>query len=83
MQTIKIDIEDTLYQSIIDKGINVQEKLKDMIYDLMNDDYPSISTAEAKKRVFDAVQRYENKKDIYRSYDDNFKKEMDQYIDSL
>jgi polyhydroxyalkanoate synthesis regulator phasin len=83
MQTIKIEIEDSLYQNIIDSGINIQEKLKDMMYDLIDDGYPFISTQEAKKRVSDAVERYESKKGAYSPYDTNFTKNMNQYIDSL
>ena len=83
MQTIKIEIEDNLYQSIVDSGINIQEKLKDMMYDLIDDGYPAISTIEAKKRVFNAVERYESKKGNYNPYDKNFAEKMNQYIDNL
>lgn len=83
MQTIKIEIEDNLYQNIVDSGINIQEKLKDMVYDLIDDGYPSLSTQEAKKRVSDAVERYESKRGIYKPYDNNFTKKINQYIDSL
>ena len=83
MQTIKIEIEDSLYQNIIKSGIDIQEKLKDMVYDLVDDGYPAISTQEAKKRVSDAVDRYESKKGVYSPYDKSFTKNINQYIDSL
>jgi hypothetical protein len=60
MQTIKIELEDSLYKNIIDNGINIQEKLKEMLYDLVDDGYPAISTKEAKKRVSDTVVSYRN-----------------------
>ena len=83
MQTIKIEIEDSLYQNIIKSGIDIQEKLKDMVYDLVDDGYPAISTQEAKKRVNNAIDRYESKKGVYSPYDTSFTKNINQYIDNL
>ncbi|MCF6173052.1 MAG: hypothetical protein L3J44_04625 [Campylobacteraceae bacterium] len=83
MQTIKIEIEDSLYHSIVDSGVNIQEKLKDMMCDLIDDGYPAISTQEAKKRVFDAVKRYESGKGNYSPYNNDFTEKMNQYIDNL
>ncbi len=60
MQTIKIEIENSIYKKISDSGINLQEKFREMIYDLLDDGYPSISTKEAKKRVENAVRRYKD-----------------------
>lgn len=83
MQTIKIEIEDSLYHSIVDSGVNIQEKLKDMMYDLVDDRYPAISTQEAKKRVFDAVQRYKNGSGKYTSLNDDFWNKLESKIDNL
>jgi polyhydroxyalkanoate synthesis regulator phasin len=59
MQTLKIELEDGVYQNIVHSGIDIQEKVKEFLFDLVDDGYPAITTQEAKKRVSDAVKRYE------------------------
>ena len=83
MQTIKIEIDDNLYYSIVDSGINIQEKLKDVMYDLIDDGYPAISTQEAKKRVFDSVQRYKSGSGKYTPLNDDFWNKLESKIDNL
>jgi hypothetical protein len=46
---ITIKLEDSLYKNIIDNGINIQDKLKEMLYDLVDNGYPAILTKKAKK----------------------------------
>jgi len=58
MQTIEIKIEDSMYQSIVESGIDIQSKIKEFIYELIDDGYPTITTEEAKKRVSNAVEDY-------------------------
>ena len=60
MQTLKIELEDSLYQNVLQSGIDIQEKFKEFLFDLVDDGYPTISTTEAKKRVSDAVGKYKN-----------------------
>ena len=72
MQTLKIEIEDNIYQNIVHSGIDVQEKVKEFLFDLVDDGYPAISTEEAKKRVAKAVTRYHENPESFTVADDNF-----------
>ena len=65
MQTIKIEIEDSLYENLVAKGIDIQSKIKEFIYETIDDGYPAISFEEAKQRVADAVERYKTGKGTY------------------
>jgi lipoate-protein ligase A len=59
MQTLKIEIEDSLYNNIIQNGIDIQEKFKDFIADLFDDNKALVSTQEAQKRVAKTIDRYQ------------------------
>jgi len=72
MQTIKIELEDTLYENLVKQGIDIQSKIKDFILDQLDDGYPAISFEEAKKRVSEAVEEYESGKGIYYESNDEF-----------
>ena len=61
MQTIKIELEDHIYKKVVDSGVNLQERFKEMIYDFLDDGYPAITTEEAKRRVSNAVKSYKDK----------------------
>jgi hypothetical protein len=60
MHTIQLQVEDDIYDEIKSKGIDINHKLRDFLYDLIDDGYPAISEDEAKQRVSDAVDRYRN-----------------------
>ena len=60
MQTLQFQIQDDLYDNIKDSGIDINNKVKDFLYSLVDDGYPAITTAEAKQRVNDAVANYKN-----------------------
>ena len=60
MQTLKIEVEDGVYQNIVQSGIDIQGKVKEFLFELVDDGYPAITTQEAKKRVSNAMNRYEN-----------------------
>ena len=59
MQTLKIEIEDSLYNYIIRNGIDIQEKFKDFISHLFDDNKAFVSTQEAQERVSKAIKRYQ------------------------
>jgi len=59
MQTLKIELEDNLYQNILQSGVDVQTKIKEFLFDLVDDGYPIITTEEAKKRVTEAMDSYQ------------------------
>ena len=59
MHTIKLQLDDNLYEDITQSGIDIKEKFKEFLMDFVDDGYPSISTQEAKKRVSEAVEDYQ------------------------
>ncbi len=83
MRTIKIEIEDTIYDKIVESGIDIQEKFKELVYDFAYNSYPGISTKEAEQRVRDALKRYKSGKYEFDSYDKSFVEKLDSYIDNL
>ena len=82
MQTLKIEIEDGVYQNIVQNGIDVQAKVKEFLFDLVDDHYPEITTDEAKKRVADAVGKYKNGTGIYLN-DEEYESRINNYMLSL
>jgi len=78
MRTIELQIQDDIYDSLIEKGINLNNKIKEFLYSLVDDGYPAISYNEAKQRVSQAIDRYKNQTGIY--FDENeynkFKSEL-------
>ena len=82
MQTISIELEDALYDDLVEQGIDIKSKIKDFIYDLLDDGYPAISFEEAKKRVSDAVKEYKSGKGIYYT-EEEYEKEMKNFFESL
>ncbi len=60
MHTIHLEIQDRLYEQLVQSGINIQEKLRELLNDMVDDGHPSIGVEEAKKRVGNAVEKYRN-----------------------
>ena len=82
MQTIKIELEDHIYKRVIDSGVNLQEKFKEMIYDFLDDGYPAITTEEARKRVAKAVKDVRGGSAILLTQEE-YDKDMDKFLKSL
>ncbi len=82
MQTIKIELEDHIYKKVIDSGVNIQEKFKEMIYDFLDDGYPAITVEEAKKRVAKAVKDVRDGSAILLTQEE-YDKDMDKFLKSL
>ena len=82
MQTIQLELNDDLYSSIIEKNIDIQAKFKEFLFHLTDDDYPAISSDEAKKRVKDAVDDY-NKNGLtnFSEFEDDYWDNLDAFID--
>jgi len=74
MQTIKLEIEDHIYKRIVDSGIDLQDKLREIMYEFLDDDYPVVTTEEAKRRVSKAVKSYQDKSIKTVSHDDMWNK---------
>ncbi len=82
MQTIKIEIEDHIYKKVVDSGVNLQERFKEMIYDFLDDGYPAITTEEAKRRVAKAVKDVRNGSATLLTQEE-YDKDMDSFLKSL
>jgi polyhydroxyalkanoate synthesis regulator phasin len=82
MQTLQFQVQDDVYQDIIDRGIDIQSRFKEFLFELRDDGYPSISTEEAKQRVSDAVDRYRNGTGEYLNEEES-EKRINQFLDSL
>ena len=80
MQTIQLQIQDELYETISSKGININSTVQEFLYNLVDDGFPAISTDEAKQRVSEAVNRYRDGTGNYTPYDKSFVDEMEDYI---
>lgn len=65
MHTLQINIEDGLYKHLTQKGIDIENNVQAFLSDLLDEGYPAISTEEAKKRVAEAVKRYETNSGEY------------------
>ena len=72
MHTLKIELEDNIYQNIIQSGIDIQEKVKEYLFSLVDDGYPSISTEEAKSRIEKALLEYKNNPSHFKEADESF-----------
>lgn len=83
MHTIKLQIQDDIYENLKAKGVDVNTQVQEFINDLADDGLAAISTQEAKQRVSAAVERYENNTAEYTPYDEKFVDEMETYIKSL
>jgi len=70
MQIINLQVQDSVYEKLMNSGSDIQAKFDELIFEILNDGYPSISTKEAKERVFDAVNRYVNKTGSYKNSDE-------------
>jgi polyhydroxyalkanoate synthesis regulator phasin len=83
VQTIQLQIDDDTYESIKQQGIDLKAKVYELIDGLVDDGYLSISTQEAKKRVANAVEHYRSGEEGYTSFDNQFRDEMNRYIESI
>jgi polyhydroxyalkanoate synthesis regulator phasin len=83
VQTIQLQIDDDIYEPIKQQGIDLKAKVYELIDGLVDDGYPSISMQEAKKRVANAVERYRSGEGGYTSFDNQFRDEMNRYIESI
>ncbi len=60
MHTIHLHVQDTIYDKIINSGIDIQGRFDEFILDLMDEGYPTIPKSEAIRRVADGMERYQN-----------------------
>jgi len=72
MHTIKLQLDDNLYENITQNGIDIKEKFKEFLMDFVDDGYPTITTEEAKKRVTDTINKYHNEPQSFTELNDEF-----------
>ena len=80
MQTIKLQLEDSVYQNFVKSGIDIQSKFKEFLADFVDDGYPAITTDEAKRRVAKAVKSHQNGTMKTVSHEDLWD-QMDSYVE--
>jgi len=83
MQTLQVQLNDELYNSLSTLNIDIQSKISEYLSNLVYDGYPAISSTEAKQRVSNAVDRYKDGTTKYIPLDDNYVKSMNDYTESL
>jgi len=81
MHTIKLQLDDNLYEDITQSGIDIKEKFKEFLMDFADDGYPAISTEEAKRRVSHAVESYRDGSMKTVSHNDMWN-EIDKHIEN-
>jgi len=60
MQTIQVQVNDFLYKQLVEQNVDIQETVGDYLTDYVEDGgYPAISFEEAKKRVTQAFEDYQ------------------------
>jgi len=69
MRTIQLQIDDDLYEELIDHGVNFKAEIGSFLRGLVDDGYPTVTTQEGRKRVAEAVERYRSGKGIYMDSD--------------
>jgi len=64
MQTISIELEDALYDDLVERGIDIKSKIKDFILDQLDYNNLSISFEEAKKGISVTIEERESSKEV-------------------
>lgn len=82
MHTIQLQIQDDIYHELKSKGIDINNKLQEFLNTLVDDGYACISEDEAKQRVSDAVNRYQNSIGTYLD-SNNYAQRKSDMIDSI
>jgi len=83
MHTLHLQLNDDLYEHLSAKNIDIPTKIKEYLLSLLNDTYPSVSTEEAKRRVTNAVERYNNGTGSYTTLNANHVDDINKYIESI
>ena len=65
MYTLKLHLDDDIYETLKAKSIDIPTKINEYLANLADDGYPAISREEAKKKVTDAVSRYKRNTGVY------------------
>lgn len=82
MHTIKLNISDSLYTKLANKKIDIESAFEELLYDLVDDGYSSISKEDADKRVSDAVLKYKKGELKTVAYEDGMDR-IDNWLKSI
>ncbi|MCT7446987.1 hypothetical protein [Aliarcobacter skirrowii] len=82
MHTIKLNIPDSLYTKLANKKIDIESAFEELLYDLVDDGYSSISKEDADKRVSDAVLKYKKGELKTVAYEDGMDR-IDSWLKSI
>lgn len=82
MHTIKLNIPDSLYTKLANKKIDIESAFEELLYDLVDDGYSSISKEDADKRVSDAVLKYKKGELKTVAYEDGMDR-IDNWLKSI
>ena len=88
MQTIQLEyqVDNHIYEEFLKNGSKIKDKVREfLIFELnmMDDGYPTIGTAEAKRRVAEAVEHYKRSPEDFVPYDDGYWDDLDAKIDAF
>lgn len=70
MHTIHLQVQDTIYDKIVNSGMDIQGRFDEFIADLIDDGYPSIPKSEATRRVEKSIERYQSESGEYLGSED-------------
>lgn len=80
---ITINIQDNIYQNILNSGIDIQSKINEFLSEFVSDDsYPAISKNQASKQVEKALNDYQTNKNLFLD-DVQSSERMSKFIDGL
>ena len=79
---ITLEIADNTYETLQNRGIDIQSEFKEYIDNISDDNYHSITTHEAKQRVSKAVEDYRSGKMQTVPYSHDMDK-IDRWLESL
>jgi len=71
MHTVELQLEDTMYENMLNSGIDIQEKFKEFLLEFADNGYPAISAQEANARVVESLEKYHNNPDQFSNLDDD------------
>jgi hypothetical protein len=83
MQTIHLQIDDVLYEKLVNNNVDIQEETYKHLEGCVEDDgYPTISFGEAQTRVKKAVENYQNGEATYLT-DKEYQNHKKKFIEEL
>ena len=83
MQTIQLQVEESILEKLSHKGIDIKKNLLLYLYALAESGEKSLSYENARERIEKAILRYKTNPESFSMLDKNFFDKMDNYIENL